>query len=74
MKLSRRRFLCGLGGALATVAASPFVPAPVAKFIEARRPLTWSEIATVTFQNRSAALAENVLRNNALLRRLSESV
>ena len=32
----------------------------------------WSEILTTTLYNRSRKLADNVTKNNALLRRLSE--
>ena len=32
----------------------------------------WSEITTTTLYNRSRKLAENVTKNNALLRRLSQ--
>lgn len=32
----------------------------------------WSEITTTTLYNRSRKLADNMLKNNALLRRLSE--
>jgi hypothetical protein len=72
LNLSKRSFLCGLGSALAAVAAAPFVPAPIAAFIEARRPLMWSEIITVTLKNRGASLAENVVKSNALLRHLQK--
>ena len=33
---------------------------------------SWSEITTTTLFNRSKKLADNVTKNNALLRRLSE--
>lgn len=72
MNLSRRNFFAVIGKACAVVAASSVVPAPVSAFINRHRPHTWDEIVTTTLQNRSSYLAANVMRNNALLRRLSQ--
>ncbi len=71
MQLHRRALLAGLGAVL----AAPLVPAPVRDWATAKQydilaPGALGEILTVTLRNRSRQLADNMVRNNALLERL----
>jgi len=71
VQLHRRALLAGLGA----IVAVPLVPAPVRAWAAVRQhdilaPGALGEIVTVTLRNRSRQLADNMVRNNALLERL----
>jgi hypothetical protein len=69
---SRRSFFRLLAGATAAALAPavPFIP-PLAKPVERlRRYATFSEMVAETLRSHSAALADNISQNNALLKHL----
>jgi hypothetical protein len=71
---SRRSFLRLLAGATAAALTPvvPFIP-PLAKPVERlRRYATFSEIVSETLRQHSAAVAQNVTQNNALLEYLKK--
>lgn len=75
MALARRGFFRGLFAAPVAIASKPLLkllPAPPIPLPAVSKVGNFGDLITATLRNRTAQLAENVMRNNAILRHLKD--